>query len=80
MHEAPQARRLLFVSTHAVPHLPVPGGQISWHVLSLHVSPAGQMLPHVPQFAGSFLVSTHAVPHLVAPPLHISEHVLNAQV
>lgn len=36
--------------------------------------PAGQALPHAPQFAGSTFVSTHALPHAVVPPEQLPPH------
>ena len=44
------------------------------HAPALHVPPGPQLVPHDPQFAGSFAVSTQESPQLVVPPGHGSEH------
>jgi len=42
-----------------------PVWQLTVHLPLEHTSPAGQTLPHVPQFDGSTSVAVHVVPHSV---------------
>jgi hypothetical protein len=48
-----------FTSTHALPHFVAPLGH--WQLPCTHVAVAGQLVPHLPQLAGSVLVSTQTL-------------------
>jgi hypothetical protein len=40
----------------------------------MHVDPATQVVPHMPQFVSSVFVSTHAPLQLVCPAAHCNAH------
>ncbi len=59
-HE-PQLAGSVFTSTQAPLQRVRPVAQVCWQVPALHVCPAGQTLPQIPQFDGSLEVSVQTV-------------------
>jgi hypothetical protein len=64
--QAPQLALSVIGLVHCSPQSVVPFGQTHW--LPAHVRPAGQALPHAPQFRGLLVVSTHARSQFVSVP------------
>jgi hypothetical protein len=67
---APQFKGLFVVSTHArLQSVSVP--QSGAHAPVRQTSGAVQLVPHMPQFAGSEVTSTQLAPHCESPLTHV---------
>ena len=61
-------------------HASLPAGHVAAQAPPLQTRPSPQLVPHVPQFAGSFVVSTQASPHRAQPVSHTKSQVLSVQI
>jgi hypothetical protein len=78
--QLPQCAEEPVVSMQAALQLVLPPAQVSEHRPFEHTWPAGQAVPHAPQFAGSLEESTHAPLQRVNGAPQMTPHVLATQV
>lgn len=70
---APQKALSVCGSTHVVPHLIWPGGQLISHVDATQTYPGAQAFVQLPQCAGSLETFTQLSPHRIVPPTQSEE-------
>jgi hypothetical protein len=78
--QPPQCCTSRAVSTQAALQLSMPGAQASRHWPDEQTLPAGQCLPHAPQWAGLVLGSTHFPAHSTYGARHLLRHAPASQL